>query len=256
MEKVSVQKDVFDKALAGVLDTAKVPMRVHLATLKVLSERIKKHDSDNTLHQRFMLEHARQLRQADERAQKYEHTIAGHAKELERYKILTKGEPGKPGEKGDSGEDGKSVEVQEVVSAMLPHIPKPKDGENGRDAIIDEEGLIKKTAEYLKKNQTLDLSSIKGARDFVMQTSQKNIKIKFEELLHGGGSSSGGYQQPIGTVNGINQIFTWTTAPNVIVVDQGRPMQKVSSDGTINWTIIGTTVTLAIAPNFDVFGVA
>lgn len=56
-----------------------------------------------------------------------------------------------------------------------------------------------------------------------------------------------------GTVNGTNTAFTFPTAPNVIVVDQGRVMQKVSSDGSVNWT--GTTsVTLSVAPNFDIFG--
>lgn len=56
-----------------------------------------------------------------------------------------------------------------------------------------------------------------------------------------------------GTVNGVNATFTFAAAPSVIVVDQGRSMQKVSSDGTINWT--GTTsVVLTIAPNFDIFG--
>jgi hypothetical protein len=64
-----------------------------------------------------------------------------------------------------------------------------------------------------------------------------------------------GYQQPLtGAVNGSNQTFTWTTAPNVMAVDQGRVMQKISSDGTVNWTGTTTTV-LSIAPIFDVYGV-
>lgn len=69
-------------------------------------------------------------------------------------------------------------------------------------------------------------------------------------------STSGGtfaVMQPTGAVNGSNTAFTFTSAPSVIVVDQGRTMQKVSSDGTINWT--GTTnVTLTLAPNYDIFG--
>lgn len=68
--------------------------------------------------------------------------------------------------------------------------------------------------------------------------------------------SAQGYQQPVsGVVNGTNQIFTWATAPSVIVVDQGRPMQKVSSDGTVNWTGT-TTTTVAVAPNSDIFATA
>lgn len=65
----------------------------------------------------------------------------------------------------------------------------------------------------------------------------------------GGGSS---FLTATGTVNGINLAFTFTSAPSVIFVD-GAPMQKTSSDGTSNWS--GTTsVTLSIAPSFDVFG--
>ncbi len=71
----------------------------------------------------------------------------------------------------------------------------------------------------------------------------------------GGGGGSTGFQQPTGTVNGTNTVFVFTTAPKVISVDQGRVMQKVSSDGTVNWTGT-TTVTLTIAPTFDIFGIA
>ena len=69
-----------------------------------------------------------------------------------------------------------------------------------------------------------------------------------------GGST--GYQALLtGSVNGSNTVFTWTTAPKAIVVDQGRVMQKTSSDGTVNWTGT-TTTTLTIAPNFDIYAVA
>lgn len=69
-------------------------------------------------------------------------------------------------------------------------------------------------------------------------------------------SSSSGFKLPTsGMANGSNQIFVWATAPNVIVVDQGRTIQKVSSDGTVNWTGTTTTV-LSIAPNFDIYAIA
>lgn len=74
-------------------------------------------------------------------------------------------------------------------------------------------------------------------------------------LLVSGTGGGGGFTKltATGTVNGSNTAFTFTSAPSVIVVDQGRTMQQVSSDGTVNWT--GTTsVTLSIAPNFDIFG--
>lgn len=70
-------------------------------------------------------------------------------------------------------------------------------------------------------------------------------------------SGGAGFQAPTsGAVDGSNTIFVWATAPNVIVVDGGRSMQRVSSDGTVNWTVVGTTTTLTIAPNFDIYAVA
>lgn len=69
------------------------------------------------------------------------------------------------------------------------------------------------------------------------------------------GSGGTGFQAPTGAVNGSNTVFVFSTAPSAICVDQGRIMQKTSSDGTVNWTGT-TTVTLTIAPNFDIFSVA
>lgn len=60
-----------------------------------------------------------------------------------------------------------------------------------------------------------------------------------------------GYEVPTGTVNGGNTSFVFASAPNAISVD-GVPKQKVSSDGTVNWTGT-TTVSLSVAPNFDIF---
>lgn len=63
-----------------------------------------------------------------------------------------------------------------------------------------------------------------------------------------------GFQQPTGTVNGSNAVFVFVSAPNVISVDHAT-FQKTSSDGTANWTGT-TTITLAVAPNTDIFGIA
>lgn len=68
-------------------------------------------------------------------------------------------------------------------------------------------------------------------------------------------SAGAGYQQPTaGSVNGTNQVFSFAVAPNALVVD-GVSIQKTAVDTTVNWT--GTTnITLAVAPNFDIYGVA
>lgn len=68
--------------------------------------------------------------------------------------------------------------------------------------------------------------------------------------ITGGGGL--GYQAPL--TGGITGTNTWTTAPNVIVVD-GVSKQKTSTDGTVNWTGTTTTV-LSVTPTFDVFASA
>lgn len=72
-------------------------------------------------------------------------------------------------------------------------------------------------------------------------------------LVTATGGSTAGFQRPTGTVNGSNAAFVFTLAPNVISVD-GNTMQATASDGTVNWTGT-TTITLSVAPNFDIFGV-
>lgn len=73
-----------------------------------------------------------------------------------------------------------------------------------------------------------------------------------------GGGGSSGFQQPTsGVIDGVNKTFTWTSAPNAIVVDQGRTMQKTNSapDSNNNWSGTTTTV-LQVAPSYDIFAVA
>lgn len=70
--------------------------------------------------------------------------------------------------------------------------------------------------------------------------------------------SGGGYITPTsGVIDGSNATYVWNVAPSVIVVDQGRTMQKVNSapDSGVNWTGTTTTV-LTVAPTFDIFGLS
>lgn len=97
----------------------------------------------------------------------------------------------------------------------------------------------------------------RGGGDTVAAGSNITITtVNGVKTISSSGSGGSGYQAPTsGAIDGSNQIFVWATAPNVIVVDGGRSMQKVSSDGSVNWTGT-TTTTLTVAPNFDVFATA
>lgn len=69
----------------------------------------------------------------------------------------------------------------------------------------------------------------------------------------GGGSFA--VMVPTGTIDGSNVTFVFSSAPSVIVLDNGTTMNKTNAapDSTANWTGT-TTVTLAVAPNFNIFG--
>ncbi len=168
------------------------------------------------------------------------------------------GPMGPDGKDGINGKDGKSIEG-----------PKGKDGKDGRDGKDGKDGsstTAKAVLEAIKDlsgeestkffkaiGSKIDISYIKNAQSFMY----KGARYKLEDLMHGGGSSSSsssGYQVPTGTVNGVNTIFIFATAPNSIVVD-GISMRQTSTDGTVNWTGT-TTITLSVAPNFDIYGVS
>jgi translation elongation factor EF-1beta len=68
----------------------------------------------------------------------------------------------------------------------------------------------------------------------------------------GGGGSFAVLTPVSGSVDGSNTVFTFASAPSVVILDNGNPMNKVSSDGTVNWTGT-TTITLSQAPNFNIF---
>lgn len=100
-------------------------------------------------------------------------------------------------------------------------------------------------------NKYLNFNTLVGASGYGFRDNGGIIEFK-----NSGGSWSpmgGSATSPTsGTVNGTNQTFVFTSAPSIIFRD-GVAIQKVSSDGTVNWTGT-TTITLLIAPIFDIFG--
>lgn len=145
------------------------------------------------------------------------------------------------------GKNGESPAPDSIVSMVMDELGKRKisiaDIE-GLDAKFNEmRGHVNASKEWRGGGDTV----VAGAGVTITNTVNGNKRITATGSL--------GYQVPTGTVDGNNKIFVFSSAPNVIVVDQGRPMQKVSSDGTVNWTGT-TTVTLAIAPTSDIFSTA
>lgn len=69
-----------------------------------------------------------------------------------------------------------------------------------------------------------------------------------------GGASFAVLLPTAGAVNGTNKVFTFSTAPQVVVVDNGSTMNKtnITPDLTQNWTGT-TTITLQVAPTSNIF---
>jgi hypothetical protein len=161
-----------------------------------------------------------------------------------------KGEPGLVGAPGRTPIKGIDYMTDDDIEELAQKAAKLVKVKDGKDAQIDEEkvmGIIKK-----KKIHAKDVTGLE-------QTTSAfyNQLIARGGYLHGGGGSSSsgtGYQSATGTVNGSNKNFSFTSAPNVVVVD-GVPLQKTQKDGTVNWTG-GSTITLTVAPNYDIYASA
>jgi hypothetical protein len=160
------------------------------------------------------------------------------------------GEPGRPGRDGKDGREGKDG----------------RDGRDGRDGSPDTgDEIIQKIND---SEGQIDSSRIKNLPHGVTQiiehggfaetqikagTNTTVTKDVFGNwVISSTGSSGGVILSATGTVNGSNTVFVFSSAPSMIVRD-GMMMRQTSSDGTVNWTGT-TTITLAVAPNFDLFG--
>lgn len=128
-----------------------------------------------------------------------------------------------------------------------------------KDLLEDIEKL-KKTIAHIVGTGVGGVSGIKGI------TAGTNITIDNSNPQYpvvtssGGGPGGSGFQLPLtGAVNGVNKVFTWTTAPSALLVDD-TTIQKSNNgtspvDTTANWTGT-TTTTLLVAPNFSICALA
>lgn len=208
-------------------------------------------------------------------------------------KILrTPGPQGQRGEKPTPEEIATHVKEhlshitdEHLAGLIKKHAPKPKDGVTPIAGVhftlpepqsIDHDLLAEKMLEKLKgKISAKDISGLdETMRAHANQTKQgylhgagitglqagPNVTLlpdgKGGFVISANGGASSGFQLPSsGLVNGVNKTFVFAVAPNVIVADQGRAMQKTSSDGTVNWTGT-TTIILAVAPVSDIYATA
>jgi hypothetical protein len=176
-----------------------------------------------------------------------------------------------PGPKGDEGKPGKNPDPTEVMRLVLTKLPLFKGTPETPE--IDVAEII---SAITKKK--LSISSIEGLRE-LLSSLQGRVSGAY---LHGGGDTvkagtnitltrnadgtttitaagGGGFSTLTATEtpNGSRTAFTFAAAvaqPTYLVVDNVW-MKAVSKAGTVNWTWAGTTATLSVPAQDDIFGV-
>lgn len=236
----TLKKSLITEALEAALDKANVPQRQHLMVVQALQRRMAEHQKDMQTHQKMLGDFESTLKQ-------HESTNQNHERQISEWDELSKhltsiehlqgeqGEPGLDGMDGVNGEDADDEAILNKVLTILPNfIPDPIPG---KDAEFDEEALTQRIISKIQKEKSLDLTHIKGAQSFI----KDGVRYKFEELMHGGGSSSGSglnYLIATGVINNTNTVFTFTKQPTFVIVNGAS---YVNGSGV---TIAGTTATL------------
>jgi len=150
------------------------------------------------------------------------------------------------GKIGDSpeirGKDGKTPTKKELISIIKPLIPEPIPGEDGLDAIVDEEAIIEGVLEKIALNEKVDAAIEEYLKDFKM--SAKNI-IGIQDILpkypptFGGGSGAtfvksmrDVYKPALETPTDGDQL-TWDSDLGKFTLGQGTTVLRITSDTTL-----------------------
>jgi len=166
-----------------------------------------------------------------------------------KWKKGDKGDTGKKGDKGERGKEGKQglKGMDGVDGSDGKDGADGKDGLNGADGSADTPEMIRDKLEFLRGEERLDVSAIKGLRTKLYDLGKQNV----------GGASGFNYsaidvhtvddETPGGTVNGSNKAFTLNHSPSpttsLKVYVNGMRM-RITED----WTLSGQTITFNTAP--------
>jgi hypothetical protein len=194
------------------------------------------------------------------------------AEEIADFKEAAKGEQGDQGEPGIDGKDGRdgkdavatngkdgkdgTTPVKGVDYLTPAEVKAIKDELKGQDGESVDVAMVIKAIKALKGQEAADFSEkigamidighLRNAQSFRQSFKFNGKKYGVEELMHGGGSSTGGGsnpQIPTGTINGSNTIFTVTGTISALYVN-GQFMVP----GGVDYTLSGQTITLVTAP--------
>ena len=156
------------------------------------------------------------------------------------YKDGADGRDGVDGKDGRDGRDG--VDGKDADLAALPSINR----------MIDDLSKDEKEALAKKLGGMIDISQIRNATSFMMKGSK--VKYKIEELMHGGGSSTGGGTSvatqvvtavQVGDDATVNLTQLANTFTGIVYISAvGRIYTPGSTDPGEGYTLVGSTATL------------
>lgn len=208
MDSKELKNEIVSKAMENVMNAHQVPARQLLAALsrmEALMADYKKLDasskSERDSHASQITELGTQIDCLTAIVDSYQQvsdahadTIGGlldeHSAQMDKMDATIASVKSMKPLKGDPG-DSPTVDVDSIISqvtdALRSEVPAAIAPEP-----VDTDALYQTFVARLQKEMPIDVSHIRNGASFLYKTrSGKNIDIKNEELLHGGGTSSG-----------------------------------------------------------------
>lgn len=153
------------------------------------------------------------------------------------------------------------VREQPIVTTEVREVAKYRTAQEERDSL-----------ETLKGDERLDSSAIKGLGKRFEKLSEEILNRavgildnRTSYLLNrvtnlansiSSSPSGGGFTEltATGTVNSINITFTFTDVPTYIVAD-GIMLKNLGNNGDVQWSNVGTTITMVNPPSYSIYGI-
>lgn len=216
-----MSKRLIQEAVKKIMDEGQVPARHYLALMEQLKKRIQDHALVVQHNQKLIDSHNKVGATLESSQRQHLVQLARYDNEVQRL-----------GSIDWTGKEGHTPTKSELLTLMTPLIPPQADEdkiaknilsqikvENGKDAIINEKDIVEKVVEYIKKNQSLDISNIRN-----WQSAKTKLGGRFDmndQRWHGAGSSSGAAtvysETPVGAINGINTVYTVSNTITTVI---------------------------------------
>lgn len=259
MSDLKTQKrEILQEGVNAMLSKSSIPLRVHLQVIKALKGKIDDYSQElkkaTEQRNRVANQSDSHLEQFDKFAEDMQQTISLMQAEIERLTTIDHLE-------GKAGKDAVPIDIQEIISGLIPHIPVAIPGEPGRagqNASIDLEELTTEIVKEIRSKKLIEVTDIRNSESFLFNKK----RYKFEELMRGagGGTTSGGQsvttqylltavQAGLNVTIDLTQLSNWATFDSLIAMYRNNVPQTLG----IDFSIVGSVVTINGADAGEVF---